>query len=106
MGKGADYMLHSGLAKDACLLIVAPPPVPVMLYRVRYYDLPVPVYCRVPKPSHVFSPYEGGESKGKGFLENEYMEPDDKNAWLEQLSKTWSRHVDKARRKCINQLRQ
>ena len=68
MGKGADYMLHSGLAKDACLLIVAPPtPVPVMLYRVRYYDLPVPVYCRVPKPSHVFSPYEGGESKGKGF---------------------------------------
>ena len=80
------------------LLIVAPPtPVPVLLYRMRYYDLPAPVYCRVPKPSHVFSPYEGKEAKGTGFLENRYMREDDGKAWLEQLSRTWSSHsVDKA----------
>ena len=80
------------------LLIVAPPtPVPVLLYRMRYYDLPAPVYCRVPKPSHVFSPYEGKEAKGTGFFENRYMREDDGKAWLEQLSRTWSSHsVDKA----------
>ena len=91
---GAAELRHTQIGG---VLIVAPPtPVPVLLYKMRYYDLPLPVYCRVPN-LHVFSPYEGKEAKGKGFLENRFMDETDGKAWLEQLSRTWSSHaVDKA----------
>ena len=59
--------------------------------------MPEPVYRRVPKPSHSFSPYEGEESKAKGFLANRYMRNSHPKAWLEQLSQTWSSQaVDQA----------
>ena len=92
---GAAELRHT--IKFGILIIAPPTPVPVILYKMRYYDLPAAVYCRVPKPSHVFSPYEGEESKGKGFLENRFMPEKDPKSWLEQLSRTWSEHaVDKA----------
>ena len=73
------------------LLIIAPPtPVPVMLYKLRVYVLPLECFVRVPKPSHSFSPYEGEESKAKGFLANRFIGDDNNKAWLEMLCQTWS----------------
>ena len=76
---------HHGL-----LIIASPTPVPNMLYRLRVYELPEEVFIRVPKPSHSFSPYEGEESKAKGFLENRFIDDNSSKAWLEMLCQTWS----------------
>ena len=73
------------------LLIIAPPtPVPVALYKLRVYVHNGEVFIRVPKPSHSFSPYEGEESKSKGFLENRFIGNESSKAWLEMLCQTWS----------------